>query len=155
MEEPKLTEVPQTQPKPRKRSVKFIVPVLLLVGAVMGLVSALNLQREFPRNGFPPIPGFGYGPFEYLQYHIVLSTVSLVLLLALIVVYSRSYIQTRANFMLGLLVVLFALLLEGLLRSPLLHLYLIGSVEIDAFYSPVSDVFTIVAYSVFLYLSLE
>ena len=135
--------------------VNLIVPLLILVGAILGIVSGLNLEREFPRNGFPPIPGFGYGPFEYLQYHVVLSTVSLVLLLALIVVYSRSYIHTRANFMLGLLVVLFALLLEGMLRSPLLHLYLTGTVEIDAFYSPVSDVFTIIAYSVFLYLSLE
>ena len=150
-----MTEAPQTQPKARRRLVKLFVPLLILVGAILGLVPALNLEREFPRNGFPPIPGFGYGPFEYLQYHVVLSTVSLVLLLALIVVYSRSYIQTRANFMLGLLVVLFALLLEGMLRSPLLHLYLTGTVEIDAFYSPVSDVFTIIAYSVFLYLSLE
>lgn len=150
-----MTESHQTQPKARRRSVKFIVPLLILVGAVVGVVSALNLQLEFPRNGFPPIPGFGHGPFEYLQYHVVLSTISLVLLSALIVVYSRSYVQTRANFMLGLLVVLFALLLEGMLRSPLLHLYLTGSVEIDAFYSPVSDVFTIIAYSVFLYLSLE
>ena len=150
-----MTEAPQTQPKARRRLVKLFVPLLILVGAILGLVPALNLEREFPRNGFPPIPGFGYGPFEYLQYHVVLSTVSLVLLLALIVVYSRSYIQTRANFMLALLVDLLALLLEGMLRSPLLHLYLTGTVEIDAFYSPVSDVFTIIAYSVFLYLSLE
>jgi hypothetical protein len=128
---------------------------VILVGALIGLLSALNLQEEFPGNGFPRILGFGYGPFVYLQYHIVLSTVALALLATLIVVYSRSYAQTRANFMLGLVIVLFALLLEALLKSPLLDLYVTGRVEIDAFYSPVSDVFTIIAYSVFLYLSLE
>jgi hypothetical protein len=146
-----------TSPVTTKRnSIKLLVPIIVLIGAVIGLISALDLQTEFPSNGFgPPVPGQGFGPYEYLQYHIILSSISLALLAALIVVYANSYTKTRANFLLGLLVVLFALLLQGLLENPLLHLFMNGTVVIDAFYSPVSDLFTIVAYSVFLYLSLE
>lgn len=148
-----MTESPVTTKTPRS-SIKLLVPIILLVGAVIGLVSALDLQTEFPRNGFGP-PGPSFGPYEYLQFHIVLSSISLALLAALLVVYANSYAKTRANFLLGLLVVLFALLLQALLQYPLLHLIMNSTVEIDAFYSPVSDAFTIVAYSVFLYLSLE
>lgn len=150
-----MSESPVEQKKSRS-SIKLLVPIILLLGAVFGLISALDLQAEFPRVGFgPPLPYQMFGPYEYLQYHIVLSTISLALLLALIIVYAHSYVKTRANFLLGLLVVLFALLLQGLIQDPLLHLFMNGTVEIDSFYSWVSDVFTIVAYSVFLYLSLE
>ena len=99
--------------RPLRRSMKLIVPIVILAGAVVGLVAALSLKLEFPGFGFPPFSVFGYGPFVYLQYHIVLSTISLALLSTLIVVYSRSFAQTRDNFMLGLVVVLLALLLEG------------------------------------------
>ncbi len=141
------------EPKPSRSSLKLLVPIVILVGALVGLVSALNLQDEFPSNPFGfPSPG---EPFEYLQTHVVLSTISLALLAALVVVYARSYIVTKANFMLGLLIVLFALLLQGVLQYPLLHLAMNFNVVESDFSSPVSDLFTIIAYSVFLYLSLE
>ena len=132
------------------------MPIVILIGAVIGIASALNLRVEFPRTDFgPTVSGQNVGPLEFLQYHIVLSMISMIILVALIAVYSRSYIQTRANFMFGLLVVLFALLLQGLLQNPLAHLMISPNLEAENFYSPVSDVFTIVAYAVFLYLSLE
>ena len=55
-----------------------------------------------------------------LEFHIILSTIGMALLVALILVYARTYQQTKANFILGLLVVLFALLLQSLLTYPLL-----------------------------------
>ena len=150
-----MTETPQEQPKTRRKN-RLLVPLVLLAGLALGTLSALNLSIEFPGGPFGPSGlYFQVRIYEYLQYHIVFSTISLALLLSLIVVYTRSYMQTRANFMLGLLIVLFALLLEGLLTYPLLHLLIEGSVTIDAYYSPISDIFTVIAYSVFLYLSLE
>lgn len=150
-----MSETPQVKPEPTRKR-KFLVPVILLVGLGLGALSAMNLRLEFRGSLFGPSGiYFEERIYEYLQFHIILSTISLTLLLSLIVVYSRSYIQTRANFMLGLLVVLFALFLEGLLTYPLLHLLITGSVTIDTFYSPISDMFTVIAYSVFLYLSLE
>lgn len=148
-----MTETPQ-QKSTKKH--KLLVPAVLLAGLALGSLSAMNLKFEFPGGPFGPSGlYFEERIYEYLQYHIVFSTISLALLLSLIIVYARSYLQTKANFMLGLLVVLLALFLEGLLTYPLLHLFMTGRVVIDTFYSPISDVFTIVAYSVFLYLSLE
>lgn len=150
-----MSAEPQVQPK-HKMKYKLIVPLILLVGLVIGGLSAMDLRLEFPGGPFGPSGiYFKFRIYEYLQFHIILSTISLSLLLSLIVVYSRSYIQTKANFMLGLLVVLFALFLRGLLTYPLFHLLVTGNVTIDTFYSPISDIFTVIAYSVFLYLSLE
>ena len=58
--------------------------------------------------------------------------------------------------MLGLIVVLLALLLQNLLNYPILHPYIDNTpLESMTISSPVADAFTILAYTVFLYLSLE
>ena len=129
---------------------KLWVPVVLFVGAVVGIVS-----YELTISGLPPSPFVR--PFEdvFLEFHIILSTIGMALLVALIVVYARTYLQTKANFILGLLVVLFALLLQALLTYPvLLEIEIAPRPAIEVF-SPVADFFTILAYTVFLYLSLE
>jgi hypothetical protein len=105
----------------------------------------------FERTPFQP----GFGPETFGELHIILSTVSVSLLIALLVVYGRTYLETKANFILGLLVVLFALLLQSLTVFPVI----LGIAEhqpiLPEFTSNVADAFTIVAYTVFLYLSLE
>ncbi len=79
----------------------------------MGIVS-YQIATELA--GFPHFNRIGQpiGPDVFLEFHIILSTVGMALLVALIVVYARTYVQTKANFILGLLVVLFALLLQAL-----------------------------------------
>lgn len=129
---------------------KLWLPVVLFIGAVIGIIS-YELTIQMSR-----VPPFGR-PFVdvYLALHIILSTIGMALLVALIVVYARTYLQTKANFILGLLVVLFALLLQSLLTYPvLLEIEVAPRPAIEVF-SPVADVFTIIAYMVFLYLSLE
>ncbi len=147
--------------KTRKHASKLWVPFVLLLGAVIGIATYLYLfyisplviivgsQTSF-RGAFLP------GRFEFLEFHIILSTISIALLVALLVLYGRTYVATKANFILGLIIVLFALLLQNLTQYPLLHAFVDNTVlEAVTFSSPVSDVFTIVAYTVFLYLSLE
>jgi hypothetical protein len=141
------------EPQPQKRvTSKVWVPVVLLVGTLLGIAS-YKIATEI--SGFPHFNRIGQplGPDIYLEFHIIFSTVGMALLVALIVVYARTYLQTKANFILGLLVVLFALLLQSLLTYPVL-LELETGFAIEVF-SPVADVFTIIAYTVFLYLSLE
>jgi hypothetical protein len=129
---------------------KLWVPVVILVGAALGALFYVLAESS---ESFPHFNRFGAD--TYLEFHIILSTVGMALLVALIVVYAKSYVQTRANFMLGLLVVLFALLLQSVLTYPvLLELEVTPRFEILIF-SPVADLFTIIAYTVFLYLSLE
>ena len=90
-----------------------------------------------------------------LQLHVILSTIEMVLLFSLVIVYVRIYTETRANFSMGILIVLFALLVHSILSYPLtvdqIGPVLLGS---GAFF-PYPDIFTIIAYTVFLYLSLE
>ena len=132
------------------------VPLVLLIGTIIGIISYIYLYMTSLSLGPGPVFGGPFGPYEFLQFHSILSTISISLLVALLVVYGGTYQKTRANFILGLIVVLLALLLQNLTQYPLLHQFVDNSAfESVTFSSPVSDVFTIIAYSVFLYLSLE
>lgn len=130
---------------------KLWVPIVIFIGAVIG---AISYELTIQMSGFPPF-GRPFAVYVYLGLHIILSTIGMALLVALIIVYARTYVQTKANFILGLLVVLFALLLQSLLTYPvLLEIEVAPRPAIEVF-SPVADFFTILAYTVFLYLSLE
>jgi uncharacterized membrane protein YedE/YeeE len=99
------------------------VLIVLLVGLVVGLVLALVAPTP-PAPG-PPGPGGGgpggpgQGSPSSSRPTLVLSTVSLALLVALLVVYGRTYRTTRAPYVLGLVLFLFVLLVQGILSSPL------------------------------------
>jgi phosphoglycerol transferase MdoB-like AlkP superfamily enzyme len=146
-----------TEKAPKKRPSKLWVPLVLLLGIVSGLLlyfwSSLNTYYNFGFQRMPFQPGFG--PETFGELHIILSSVSVALLLALLVVYAKTYLQTKANFIFGLLVVLFALLLQALTTFPVI----LGIVEhqpiLPDFTSNLADILTIIAYTVFLYLSLE
>ncbi len=139
-------------PKKNARGMgRLWVPAVLVIGTIIGIVS-YKLATEI--SGAPPF-NRPFIPDVYLEFHIILSTIGMALIVALLVVYARTYVQTKANFILGLLVVLFALLLQAVLTYPvLLELEVAPRPAIEVF-SPVADVFTIIAYTVFLYLSLE
>jgi len=134
----------------------LIVLVVVLVGAVVGILTFLLIIP--PSFLFLPILREGRlaALVTFLAVHIILSTISISLVIALLVVYVKTYRQTKANFALGLVIVLLSLLLQNLLTYPLIH-PLIDSTPLEStgFTSPVADIFQIVAYAVFLYLSLE
>jgi len=147
---------------------KLWVPLIVAFGFILGeLVSYFSTEPEFGCRGFDYGPGaFNCGPggfdqfphFEndpLIQFHIVLTTMAIVLLMSLVVVYARVYGETKANFALGLVVVLFALLLEALLSYPLVVGFM-GTLTLGpGLSSQFADVFTVCAYAIFLYLSLE
>lgn len=140
--------------KRRKYSQRIWVPVVLLVGILLGALSSL-LTPVPEESRFPSGPFFSFRPEPLLRLHVLVTTVEIVLLAALLVVYIRIYADTRANFSLGLIVVLSALLLNTLFSYPLL-LGLVGPVSVrSGDFVIFADIFIIVAYTVFLYLSLE
>jgi hypothetical protein len=155
-------EVPPAAPERRSGRQKLWVPVVILVGLLLGeIISYFSTQPETVQFGGPGYGPGGFNQFPHfnsdpqIQFHIVLTTVSIALLVALVVVYVRMYVETKANFSLGLVVVLFALLLQALLSYPLL-IGFIGTVNLGpGLSSQFADVFTVCAYAVFLYLSLE
>jgi len=144
----------QTTPTEQKRMriSKLWVPIVLLLGTSVGGVLSLFIPAV------EPFKRFGFGPFNeqpILQFHVILSTIEVALLIALAVVYVRIFIQTKANFAFGLVIVLYALLIHSLLQNPLL-LGLAGPVAVGPGpFLPFADIFTVFAYTLFLYLSLE
>lgn len=154
-------EAPQAAPRTKSRQSyqqKLWVPIVLLVGLVVGELISLATTEQTPQYRFGSGPPFFFHNFPttpLFQFHIVLTTMEVALLIALVVVYGKMYMETRANFALGLVVVLFALLVQALLGYPIID-SLLGTPTIEpGLSSPAADVFTVCAYTLFLYLSLE
>src|SRR5579875_2061888 len=131
---------------------KILVPIIILIGIIVGIAASFALL-EVP--SYEPPYSFRYFVWSFLAFHVILSTVALVLLIALLFVYLRIYSETRARFALGLVIVLGALLLHGIFTYPLLlptprDFWIIPGPFFDS-----GDILMIIAYTVFLYLSLE
>jgi hypothetical protein len=131
--------------------------ITVLMVLVVGVAAGVFLSV------FDQIRGFGFGfrppPFNILEpvltFRVILSTTSVALLVALVVVYVKMYRETKANFSLGLVIMLGALLLHSLISYPLL-LVREGQIPIGpGEFLSTADIFMVVAYAVFLYLSLE
>jgi len=129
------------------------VLVVLAFGVLLGALLALTVRPAT----IPVGPGgfFMLSIERALRLHVLLTTIEMVLLFSLVAVYLKIYGETRANFSMGLLIVLFALLVHSILSYPI-TVNQIGPVVLGsgAFF-PYPDIFTIFAYAVFLYLSLE
>ncbi len=145
------------QPAPERKSVvgKLWEVIVLLVGLTAGLVlsdlATLPVEQRGPF--FPPdLPYFN--PDPSIRVHIVLTTIEVALLVALVVVYLKVYTETKANFALGLVVVLSALFLRTVFSYPLI----LGTgvfILVPGLLTLFADVLTVSAYALFLYLSLE
>lgn len=145
---------------------KLWVPVVLIAGFLLGeVIYTLIILEQSPYAGGSKGPPFGfpYGPnhFPYFerdpsfQFHVVLTTLEVVLLVSLVTVYARMYVETKASFSLGLVIFLGALLIQALLSYPIL-LGFIGPIYLGpGLTSEFADVVTVCAYTIFLYLSLE
>lgn len=138
----------------KSRAGKLWVVVVLLVGLVAGvLMSDLATLPEESRDPFfRGVPVFN--PDPSIRLHIVLTTVEVALLVSLVIVYLKVYSETKANFALGLVIVLSALFLQTLFSYPLI-LGTQGLILVPGTLTMLADFLTIGAYTVFLYLSLE
>ncbi len=145
-----------TEPEKKRGGAAGVwVLIVLLVGVAAGfLLAALP-------SGATTVVSPGRGPGWRLELttasdvDVVLSTVGIALLIALLVVYARVYADTKANFSLGLVVVLLALLFESVLTSPFLFGAFGQTADGLGTFLAVADLFKIVAFTVFLVLSLE
>ena len=127
------------------------VAVALAIGLAAGAVLALLTPA-------PPAPGpGGPGPAPSVGFpiQVFFSGLDIVLLLALVAVYVRTYVETRARFALGLVIFLGALLLQVVLSSPVFFRALGYGPGNLGFFFLLGGVFEAVALTVFLYLSLE
>ena len=140
---------------PKKSTVgKLWVVVVLLVGLLAGILLSdlATLPEEYRGPFFQNVPVFN--PDPSIKLHIVLTTVAVALMVTLVIVYLKVYSETRANYALGLVIVLSALLLQTVFSYPLV-LGTQGVILVPGILTTLSDFLTIGAYTVFLYLSLE
>lgn len=125
------------------------VAVVITAGVLLGMILSYFVSVPYGWRFIPP-------QFrEALILHIVLSTVSISLLVALVIVYIGVYASTGARFALGIIIVVFALLLQSLVQYPLLLGLFFPFAEGQESFLSFADVFTVAAYTIFLYLSLE
>ncbi len=132
---------------------KIWVPIVLIAAILLGVAFALTIPS--PSMKFGPESFFLLSVQRALMLHVILSTAEIVLLTSLVVVYVRVYSETRASFSFGLVIVLGALLVHSILSYPLV-VNDIGPILLGSgLFFPYTDLLTIIAYTVFLYLSLE
>lgn len=144
-------------------SLNAVATVLLIVA--VGLIAGVVLFAAEPSVVPPSLPQCPPGPgcpmsapssgFGYVQAAVILSTLAMALLAALFVVYARTYRETRAPFILGLLFFLLALLLETVLTSPFVFTGLGLPPGRLAPYLTFGQLFMDAALAIFLYLSLQ
>ncbi len=144
----------QSTPSARSRLPPIVWVVLVVVaGLAFGALLALSLPAK---PGPPPPTGGGpVGPTNLGRWASVLSGLDAVLLIALVVIYLRTYADTRARFALGLVVFLLALFFQTTLTSPAFFVafgYGPGSLGSFLF---LGSLFEAIALVVFLALSLE
>ncbi|HTP55483.1 MAG TPA: hypothetical protein VML53_02300 [Thermoplasmata archaeon] len=128
------------------------VALVVVIGALVGGALAAGT----PTMPAPPGPGHGGpSPGQYQWLAIVLGAVDSALLLALLIVYVRTYAETRARFALGLLVVFAALFLQTVAGSPAVSgRFGVGPGGLGPFLL-LAALFEAIAFAVFLFLSLE
>jgi heme/copper-type cytochrome/quinol oxidase subunit 4 len=141
-----------TLPGGKKGPSKIWLPIILGVGFVAGVILSFFVPERLP------FAFYRYAPFELewsIMFHVILSTISIALLISLVVIYLNMYSETGARFALGIVIVLFALLVQSFIQYPLflglVSQYPPGQGSFLSF----ADIFTIIAYTIFLYLSLE
>jgi hypothetical protein len=133
--------------------------VVVAIGAAIGVALAFlgpgpTGDPFFPPPGGPRHPGERHF-FSYEGIDMVLSTTGISLLMALLVVQVRAYRETKAKFALGLVVVLAALVLQAVLTSPIIFGAFGNTLGALGPFLLFADLFKLVAFSVFLYLSLQ
>ncbi len=149
-------QVPQSPPVGRKRTSRVWVLVVLGVSVLLGIVLAQTIPTpECPPGYFcPPVYLYLLSVHEALMLHVILSTIELVLLASLVVVYIKVYSETRARFSLGLTLILGALLVHSLLSYPLVVNDVESVLYGSGLFFPYADFLAIAADSIFLDLSL-
>ena len=132
--------------------------VVVAIGAGVGLLLALLGPGPTGDPFFPPGGGPRPGERHFFSFEgidTVISTTGVALLTALLIVQWRAYKETKAKFALGIVVVLAALLLQALLSSPAIFGVFGHTFGPLGPFLLVADVFKLVAFSVFLDLSLQ
>jgi hypothetical protein len=158
----------------KKKRILIIIALIIIVGTIgasLGYYQTENLKSPLFDRDFPDSDGFDNRtpPREFKdeierarahfdEYIIIKSAVTLiniVISLILIAMYVRIYREVKSDFTLGLIVVMSSLLLYAVTSNPLVqYIFTYRGFGMGPFIL-IPDIFTTIALSVLLYLSLK
>lgn len=127
----------------------------VVVVLALGLTVGALLARTVRVPAGPTPTGMPAPPLWWSQLGVILSSTTLALLLALLVVYVRAYLATRAAHTLGLALFLAVLFVESTVNSPLLFTAFGQGPGALGRFLDVGGFLMTVALTIFLYLSLQ
>jgi len=116
----------------------IILAIVLLLGAMMGS------QLIHPK----------LAALKFFEANIVVNSLASIILLFVMANYFSIYFKTKANFSIGLIAMVIALMVHTLTANPFV-MFLFGFREPSGLFAFISSVFTLVAAIVLLYLSKE
>jgi small-conductance mechanosensitive channel len=134
-----------------KRQTLILVGTMLAIGIMLGLGVSTLRPGPVHREHQPIQP-----PSDLiLTAKIVISFVNIFLVLSLLVIYVDIYRALRSRFTVGLIVTILALLVYAITSSPILQLFLGYPISGPGPFLFIPDIFTAIAASLLIYLSLE
>ncbi len=134
-----------------------LIVAIIVVAAVIATVGAIILIQQhhsYLESRVPP--RFVAGDFELFYIaNAIISTINIVLLVSLILIYANIFLKTRSPFTVGLLIFAFVFLVRDLTSSPFItSIYGFRAYGLGPF-AFLPSVFELVALSVLLYLSVK
>ncbi|MCK5397602.1 MAG: hypothetical protein KAJ33_05075 [Thermoplasmata archaeon] len=143
-------------------SKKILVAMIILLIMTAGLIGVLLANtyydapdREYPNQISPPDRLDPEDRDRYISTKVAFCMINLVLSSILIMIYVKVYRETKAEFTIGLIIMMFSLFLYALLSNPLLPILFGYKVFGIGPFSMLPDLFSMVALSILLYLGLK
>jgi len=129
----------------------ILVGTMLALGIIVGV--ALSTFRPAPvQRQHEPIQA----PSELLvTAKLIISSVNLFLIMSLLVIYLDIYRTVKSRFTIGLIVTMLALLVYAITSNPVLQAFLGYPISGPGPFLFIPDIFTALAASVLIYLSIE
>ena len=125
----------------------IVVVSIILAQAALGVPLGRAINQ-------PPLPFPFRELFEtYLLVKTIITSINLVLLLSVFIIYIRIYGNTGSKFSLGLIFFTIALMLYALTSNPILHAITGFRISGLGPFTILPDLFTLVASTILLYLS--
>ena len=145
----------KVDPKVKAIAVMFL---LLIIGAVLGIVIS-NASTNYVRNRINYVGGKLQKIWPLFAEIYTIGTVvicmNMVLLLALLGVYTHSFMKTRSAFMFGLVLFIGVLFVQSLLSIPIIHLSAGSIGNRFSLLGILPNLFETVALIILFYLSME
>lgn len=129
----------------------IILSILCLIIVTVQMASCIT-PNKVTQPPFPP-EDIRNVLETYILIKTIITTINLILLMFLFIIYIGIYNKTGSKFSLGLILFIFALILYAVTSNPLLHIFTGFRPLSIGLFTILPDLFTLIASAILLYLS--